>query len=276
MRRWQGLWVGILFLAAAIAGCGGQSDTSSTGAGTGGPGGMGGMTGGTGGAMPGDVSSMSGPPMTAGMPGAPDMGGAPGMGTQPTQPAQPAPDEKQISEQRKADAARSIQEGDRLLAEGDFDSAINEYEIALVDDPENPSIKTKIERAKKIKAETKRREVSRMIARGKSLYYQGDYVYAASTFEQALQQDPTHPQALAYLVAAGVAIKNLQNHGWPQPGLGMPTEQGGGQVGGGAEGMPSMADGGAMGGGMGMSGGVPAMPGMGGGSGRGRGKMGQG
>jgi len=224
-------------------------------------------------------------PGEAGMPPAvPGMGGAPGMDGQPSPPAQPALDAKQISEQRKADAARSIQEGDRLLAGGDFDGAINEYEIALVDDPDNPSIKTKIERAKRIKAETKRREVSKLVARGKSLYYQGDYIYAASTFEQALQKDPTHPQALAYLVAAGVAIKNLQNHGWPQPGLGMPAEQGSGQAGGGVEGMSGMAGGGAMGGGMGVSGGMPgmpsgggAMPGMGGGSGGGvsggRGKM---
>ncbi len=281
MRQWQGLFVGILFLGVTIAGCGGQSDTSSTSSGTGGTGDAGGMTGGSGGAMPGDAGSMS-PPMPGGMMGDPNMmgGASGGMGGQPSQPAQPALDEKQISEQRKADAARSIQEGDRLLAEGNFDSAINEYEIALVDDPDNPSIRTKIERAKKIKAETKRREVSKLVARGKSLYYQGEYVYAASTLEQALQQDPTHPQALAYLVASGVAIKNLQNHGWPQPGLGMPADQAGGQAGGGAEGMPDMAGGGAMGGAMsggmgmsgmpGMAGGGGAMPGMGGGSGGGK------
>ena len=282
MRQLQGLFVGILFLVVTIAGCGGQSDTPSTSSGTGGTGDAGGMAGGSGGAMPGDAGGMSSP-MPGGMMGDPNMmGGAPGgMGGQPSQPAQPAPDEKQISEQRKAEAARSIQEGDRLLAQGDFDGAINEYEIALVDDPDNPSIRTKIERAKAIKAETKRRAVSKLVARGKSLYYQGEYVHAASTLEQALQQDPTHPQALAYLVASGVAIKNLQNHGWPQPGLGQTGDQGGGQVGGGAEGMPGMA-GGGMGpsGGMGLSGGMPGMsggggavPGMGGGSSGGGGKM---
>lgn len=264
MRRWQEWFVGLSLFIVALVGCGGQTDTSSTsGSGTGLVG-DGGMTSGTGGAMPGDAS-MGGPPMM-GMMGAPDMGGAPGMSGAPgmgAQPTQPAPDEKQISEQRKADAARSIQEGDRLLAEGDFDGAINEYEIALVDDPENPSIKAKIARAKAIKAETRRREVAQLVTRGKRLFYQGEYVYAASTFEQALQKDPTHPQALAYLIAAGVAIKNLQNHGWPQPGLGMPMGQGDGQVGAGA--MPGMmGSGSAMSGGMGMPGRGGMTSGMGG------------
>jgi hypothetical protein len=132
-----------------------------------------------------------------------------------------------------------------------------------------------------MKAAAKRRDVSRLVSRGRSLFYQGDYVRAASVLEQAVQQDPTHPDAIAYLVASGVAVRNLQNHGWPQPGF---SQVGGDQSGvmaggeGGMAGMPSMPGMGGSGGpsgGMGMpgmpGGGMGMPPGMGGGSGGGMG-----
>jgi hypothetical protein len=248
-----------------VAGCGGQSadttaNTQVTTVGQpeaapgmsdmGAPGGMGAATGG-----------MIGDPMGG-------MGAAPGGGG----PSQPNLSAEEISAQRKAEAQQSIAEGDRLLKEGDHDSAINEYEMALIDDPDNESVKSKIARAKAVKAETKRRNVQKLVARGRTLFYRGEYMRAASVLEQAIQQDPLHREAVGYLVASGIALKNLQDYGWQQPGLGG-VQQGGGQMGGGASGMGGMPDmpGGAMGmpGMSGMPGG--AMPGLGGGSGGGMG-----
>jgi hypothetical protein len=217
--------------------------------------------------MPGDMGGMMGTPGGMGMTGA--------------APAAPTVDPEVIAAQRKAEAAESKAEGDRLLRLGDYDSAIAEYELASVDDPDNAEIRRSIARAKSLKDAAKRRNVDKLVRQGRSLFYQGEYLRAASVLEQAVQQDPLHSEAIGYLVASGAALKNLQDHGWPQTGLVNAGGQFGGQ--GGGMGMSDMGGGATPGmgggsgsmpgmGGPGMPGGG-AMPGMGGGGGR-MGRMG--
>jgi tetratricopeptide (TPR) repeat protein len=84
--------------------------------------------------------------------------------------------------------------------EGDLDTAVAEWKLALNADPSDNVLKKKLDKAQADLTQKKRQEqIKDLMTRGRNQYELGDIAAAQTSFEKLLILSPKHPEALRHL-----------------------------------------------------------------------------
>jgi tetratricopeptide (TPR) repeat protein len=119
-------------------------------------------------------------------------------------PGVTAAERKRIEELARIEARKALQEkermmssmylerGEELLAEGDYDDAISNFDIALV---WNPGSKQAVELLQQAKDEKRKTEEADAFAAGRSAFDSGNLVDAVAQFDMVLELNPENSEA---------------------------------------------------------------------------------
>lgn len=121
-------------------------------------------------------------------------------------PGVTAAERKRIEELARLEARKALQEkermmssmylerGEELLAEGKYDDALSNFDIALV---WNPGSKRAVELIQQATDEKKKREITDALTAGRAAFDAGNLVDAVAHLDRLLEFDPEHKEALA-------------------------------------------------------------------------------
>ncbi len=121
-------------------------------------------------------------------------------------PGVTAAERKRIEELARLEASKALQEkermmssmymerGEELLAEGKYDDAIDNFDVALIWNPESKKAVVLIQKAKD---EKKKKEESDAYSAGQNAFDTGNLVEAVAQFDKVLELNPENKEALA-------------------------------------------------------------------------------